>query len=311
VSRAAVLSLYGLLVVIWSSTWVAIKIGLEDAPALLGAGLRFASAGLLLLAVALAGRRRLGTDWALVAVLAAMPFALAYGLVYWGEQYIPSGLAAVLFGVMPLYTALLAAMLLPDEPLRARVIAGVLIAIGGLALTFAESLELGDEELALAGAVALALSPVGSAIGNVSLKRRARELDAVVLNGWAMLGGGLLLLSASAIGEDWGELVVSGESLGSIAYLAIVGSAVAFVTMTVLLRHISAQSMSYLAMLLPFGALLFGAALYDERITLRAVGGAALVALGLLIAQGRRPRAAPGDAVATAPPARAGAGASR
>jgi drug/metabolite transporter (DMT)-like permease len=285
VSRSAVWGLYGLLVLIWSSTWVAIKIGLEDCPALLGAGIRFTAAGLVLLAITAARRRPLRTDVRLAAVLALFPFALAYGLVYWGEQYIPSGLAAVLFGVLPLYVALLGAFFLPDQPLRPRVIAGVLVALGGLVLAFAESIDSGDKKLALAGAAALALAGVGAAVGNISLKLRAGELDAVVLNGWGMLGGGLMLLVVSALGESWGEAAWTSRAIGSIAYLAVIGSAVPFVGLTVLLRHISAQATSFLAMLLPFGALVFGATLYDESITARALGGAALVAAGLLIAQ--------------------------
>jgi drug/metabolite transporter (DMT)-like permease len=302
VSRSLVLGLYGLLVLIWSSTWVAIKIGLEDCPALLGAGLRFALAGLVLLAIAAVQRRPLRTDWALAGVLALAPFAFAYGLVYWGEQYVPSGLAAVLFGILPLYTALLAGVLLPQEPLRAPLLVGVLIGISGLALAFMESVELGSADRAALGAAALAIAPIGAAIGNVGQKLRAAELDAVVLNGWAMLVGGLLLLPASALGEDWGDLVWSAESIGSIVYLALIGSAVAFVTLTVLLRHISAQAMSFLAMLLPFGALVFGAVLYDEPITARALGGAALVAAGLLIAQrSRRQRNECADPLTGAP----------
>jgi drug/metabolite transporter (DMT)-like permease len=105
-----------------------------------------------------------------------------------------------------------------------------------------------------------------------------------------MLGGGLLLLLASAVGEDWGEFAWTAESVGSILYLAVFGSAIAFVTLTVLLRQISAMAVSFLAMLLPFGALIFGALLYDESITARALGGAALVAAGLLIAQWSRRR---------------------
>jgi drug/metabolite transporter (DMT)-like permease len=280
-----VLTLYLLLVVVWSSTWVAIKIGLEDCPPLLGAGIRFAAAGLVLLGFAVVQGRTLRTDLALAAILALMPFAFAYGLVYWGEQHIPSGLAAVLFGVMPLYTAFLGAVLLPDQPLRARLVAGILIAIGGLALAFAESADSGDPELAIAGAAALALAPLGASVGNISLKLRGGELDAVSLNGWGMLGGGLLLLAASGIGESWGDAAWTAESVGSIAYLALIGSAVPFVALAVLLRHISAQATSFLAMLLPFGALVFGAALYSEAITLRALAGAALVAVGLLIAQ--------------------------
>jgi drug/metabolite transporter (DMT)-like permease len=290
VPRSAIIGLYLGLVVIWSSTWVGIKIGLEDCPPLLGAGIRFAAAGLVLLAFAAASGRSLRTDAKLAAILALMPFALAYGLVYWGEQHIPSGLAAVLFGVLPLYTAFLGAVFLPDQPLSGRLVAGILIAIGGLALAFAESADSGDPELALAGAAALAVAPVGASVGNISLKLRAGELDAVALNGWAMLGGGALLLIASGIGESWGDAAWTGESVGSIAYLALIGSAVPFVVLTVLLRHISAQAMSFLAMLLPFGALVFGAALYSEAITARALAGAALVASGLLIAQGLRPR---------------------
>jgi drug/metabolite transporter (DMT)-like permease len=311
VSRSAVYGLYALLVLIWSSTWVAIKFGLEDSPPLLGAGVRFALAGLVLLAFAAIGRRSLRTDWLLAALLALAPFAFAYGLVYWGEQHIPSGLAAVLFGVLPLYTAVLAGIFLPEEPLRARLLFGVCVAIGGLALAFAESLELGDDELALAGAAALALSPLGAAVGQIGQKLRAAKLDAVVLNGWGMLGGGVLLLAASAVGESWGEFAWTPESIGSILYLAILGSAVTFVALTVLLRYLTAQAMSFLAMLLPFGALVFGAVLYDETITWRALAGAALVAGGLLIAQTRRPAAPeqePAAALATAGPAR---GASR
>jgi drug/metabolite transporter (DMT)-like permease len=250
-------------------------------------------AGVVLLVLAAVQRRSLRTDWVLAAVLALAPFAFAYGLVYWGEQYVPSGLAAVLFGIMPLYTALLAGVLLPDEPLRAPLVLGVLIGIGGLALAFLESVELGSDKAAI-GAAALALAPLGAAAGSVSQKRRGAELDAVVLNGWAMLVGGLLLLLISAVSEHWGDFVWSAESVGSILYLALIGSAVAFVTLTVLLRHITAQAISFLAMLLPFGALVFGATLYDEPITARALAGAVLVATGLLIAQrSRRQRAEP------------------
>jgi drug/metabolite transporter (DMT)-like permease len=291
--------MYGLLVLIWSSTWVAIKIGLEDCPPLLGAGVRFVLAGLVLLMIAAVQRRPLGTDRLLVAVLALAPFAFAYGLVYWGEQYVPSGLAAVLFGILPLYVALLGIVLLHDEPLRAPLLVGVLIGIGGLSLAFLESVELGSAEKAALGATALALAPLGAALGSIAQKRRAGRLDAVVLNGWAMLMGGLLLLPVSALSEDWGEFVWSAESVGSIAYLALFGSAIAFVTLTVLLRQISAMAMSFLAMLLPFGALVFGAALYDEAITARAVAGAMLVATGLGIAQwSRRSRTQPAPAAA-------------
>ena len=294
-SRSLIWTLYGMLVIIWSSTWVAIKIGLEDVPPLLGAGIRFAIAGAALLALARGLGRPLRTDARLAAVLGLLPFAAAYGLIYWGEQYVPSGLAAVLFGVMPLYSAGIAAFALADEPLRASLVAGIGVALGGLALAFGESLALGHAEWALLAATACALAPLASAIGNVSIKRRGGRLDAVVLNGWAMLGGGALLLAVSAPAEDWGQTAWSLQAIGSVAYLAAIGSAVPFVVLTILLRELPAVTVSYITLLLPFGALAFGAALYDEQITAAALGGAVLVAAGLLIAQWRPLTARPGS----------------
>jgi drug/metabolite transporter (DMT)-like permease len=292
VSRPVVWSLYGLLVLVWSSTWVAIKIGLEDVPPLLGAGVRFTAAGLGLLAIAALRRRSLRTDFGLALLLALLPFALSYGLIYWAEQYVPSGLAAVLFGVMPLYVALLAALLLADEPVTRHLILGLCIALGGLALGFSESIALGDGDRALLAAGALLVAPLAAAAGNVAIRRRAATLDAVVLNGWGMLAGGLLLLAASAPGEDWAGAHWTSQALGATAYLAIFGTAIPFVVLTWLLHELGAVRMSYLPLLLPFGALAFGAALYDEAVTLPAAAGAALVGLGLVVARSRSRTAA-------------------
>jgi len=286
VPRPLVWTLYGCLIAIWSSTWVAIKIGLEDLPPLLGAGIRFGLAGAGLLAVARLTGRPLRTNARLATVLALFPFAAAYGLIYWGEQYVPSGLAAVLFGIMPLYSAVLAALLLPGEPLRGRLVLGIAVALAGLSLAFGETLELGHGEYALAAAIACAAAPFASAIGNVAIKRGSSALDAIVLNGWAMLAAGMLLLAASGVSEVW-EVSWTPQSIGSIAYLAVIGSAVPFVTLTILLRELPAVTVSYITLLLPFGALTFGAVLYDEPVTLPAVAGAALVATGLAVAQWR------------------------
>ena len=283
--RGVVWGLYAMLVLIWSSTWVAIKIGLEDTPPLLGAGVRFSLAGAGLLLVAAALRRSLRTDAVLAALLGLLPFAFSYGLIYWGEQYVPSGLAAVLFGVMPIYVALLAAGLLKDEPVSGRLLAGVAIAVGGLVLAFSESLALGHGERAALGAAACLVAPMASAAGNVAIKRRGAGLDAIVLNGWAMLGGGLVLLAVAVAGEDVGAAAWTAQALGAIAYLAVLGSAVSFVVLTLLLRELPAVTMSFIALLLPLGALAFGAALYGEAITALALRGAALVGAGIAVAQ--------------------------
>jgi drug/metabolite transporter (DMT)-like permease len=285
VPRATTWSLYALLVLIWSSTWVAIRFGLEETPPLLGAGVRFLLAGVLLLGITAARRRPLRTDALLATTLALLPFAFSYGLIYWAEQSVPSGLAAVLFGVMPLYVALLAAMMLPAEHIHRRLVGGVFVAIAGLAVAFGESVALGDGAHPLLGAAAMLVAPMASAAGNIAIKRRGAGLDPVTLNGWAMAGGGLALLVTSAPAEDWGDAVWSGQAVAAIAYLALAGSALTFVVLTILLGELPAVTISYIPLLLPFGALAFGATLYDEPLTAAAAAGAALVAAGLLVAQ--------------------------
>ena len=284
-SRVSVWSLYALLVAIWSSTWVAIKVGLGDTPPLLGAGIRFLVAGVGLLALASLRGRSLRTDLVLASVLGVLPFAFTYGLIYWGEQYVPSGLAAVLFGVLPIYVALIASVALRDEPLRARLFLGVVLALGGLVVAFSESVALGSGRCALLAAFACVAAPLGAAIGTVSTKRRAAGLDAMVLNGWAACGGGLLLLVASAVSESWADATWTASAVGSISYLAVIGTALAFVTLTRLLRELPAVTMSFLSLLLPFGALVFGALIEGEPLTVAELGGAALVAAGIGVAQ--------------------------
>ena len=284
--RSVVWILYAACVLVWSSTWVVIAVGLEDIAPFLGAGIRFVLAGVGVLGATALLRRPLRTDVALSALVGLLPFATTYGLIYWAEQYVSSGLTAVLFGVLPLYTALLAAAVLPSEPLRARLLVGVGIAICGLVLAFGESLELGGEHAALA-ALAVVLSPLASAIGNVAIKRRATEVDPLAMNGWAMLGGGLVLLTVSVFSEDWGETVWSAASIGSILYLAVFGTAFTFVALTVLLRELPSVTVSFISMAIPFGALALGALILDERVTVLAVAGALLVVAGVGVAQWR------------------------
>ena len=144
---------------VWSSTWVVIALGLEDIPPFFGAGIRFTLAGVGVLvaaavAAALAAHRRACSRL----LIGLLPFATSYGLIYWAEQYVTSGLAAVLFGVLPLYVALLAALFLPSEPLRPRLLVGVVIALGGLVLAFGESSTWAGEHAALAATGGRALA---------------------------------------------------------------------------------------------------------------------------------------------------------
>jgi drug/metabolite transporter (DMT)-like permease len=285
VPRSLVWILYAACVLVWSSTWVVIAVGLEDVAPFFGAGIRFVLAGAGVLAATALLRRPLRTDALLAVTVGVLPFATSYGLIYWAEQYVTSGLAAVLFGVLPLYVALMAAVALPSEPLRPRLLVGVGIALGGLVLAFGESLELGEGEHTALAAAAVVVAPLASAVGNIAIKRRGQRLDPLAMNGWAMLTGGVLLLAVSAPTEDWGATTWSPASIGSIVYLAVLGTGFTFVILTVLLRELPTVTVSFISMIIPFGALALGALIRDERVTALAVGGALLVVAGIAVAQ--------------------------
>src|SRR3977135_2153453 len=124
---------------IWGSTWLFIKIGLADLPPLTFAGIRFALASLILMLMVLARRAawpRTRREWTLIAVVGVLQFSLNYGLVFWGEQYISSGLAAVLQSSFPAFGLIIAHFYLPQERLTAGRVIGVLLGVGAIARLF-------------------------------------------------------------------------------------------------------------------------------------------------------------------------------
>jgi len=125
------------LCVVWSSTWLVIKVGLRDLPPISYAAIRFIIAVIVLFAVSL-GRVRLlprrGADYAILALTGVLMFAVNYGLLFWGELHVSSGLAAVLQATIPIFGMLSAHLMLPDEPLRLQKLLGALLALGGVAM---------------------------------------------------------------------------------------------------------------------------------------------------------------------------------
>src|SRR5258707_4912383 len=129
--------------IVWSSTWLVIKVGLRDLPPVSYAAIRFVIAVIVLLAVS-AGRVRLlpqsASDYMLLAFPGVLMFAVNYGLVVWGELYVSSGLAAVLQATIPIFGMVFAHLMLPAEPLRLQKVAGSLLALGGVAMICARLL---------------------------------------------------------------------------------------------------------------------------------------------------------------------------
>ena len=170
--KFAVAAAYLTLCVIWSSTWLAIKIGLRDLPPISFVALRFAIAVAVLLAISV-GRVRLlplrRGDLKLLAYTGVLMFAVNYALLFWAELYVSSGLSAVLQATIPIFGMVFAHYLLPGEPLRWQRVAGALLAIGGVALICSRLLDF-DGLLAFWGGVAVVFGAATAAFSNVMLK---------------------------------------------------------------------------------------------------------------------------------------------
>lgn len=209
-------------------------------------------------------------------------------MVYWAEQYVPSGLAAILFATFPLLVAVLAHFALPDERLTRRSVGGVLVGFLGVAVIFSEDLhELGSPMVATASAVFL-ISPVVSAIANVAVKKWGSGIHPVSLTAVPMGMAGAIVGAAALALERDREIRFDGVSVGALLYLAILGSAFTFTVYYWLMSHVPATRLSLITYAIPVVAVVVGAVFLDEPLTERILAGAALVVLGVALAVARR-----------------------
>lgn len=280
-----------LLTLIWGTTWAAIRIGLEDIPPLTGAAVRFTIASALLLVVAWVRGVRLGASpverrlWWLNALLS---FSTSYGLVYWAEQYVPSGLTAVIFATYTLFVVILAHFFLPGERITRAGTVGVVVAFGGVALLFSEDLAaLSGPGVARAAALLL-LAPLVSAIAQVTIKRWGEGIHPLSLTAVPM-GMTAGILGALALLVEGGRPVrFHATAVASIVYLAIFGSAIAFSLWFWLLARMRASRLALLTYMTPVVAVLVGTLVLGEPFTLRIFAGSAAVLGGVVLAA--RPR---------------------
>ncbi len=280
----------GLLCLIWGTTWSIIQVGLQGLPPFAAVSMRFAIASSVLFAAALAMRVRLGRtrrERLLWLANGTLSFTVSYGVVYWCEQWIPSGLAAVLFATYPLFVALLAHVALPAESLSLREVAGALVGFGGVAVIFSEDFTaLGGREVAIASAVMLA-SPLSSAFGSVAVKRWGHGIHPLSLTVVPMaMTSGVMAAVALSVERDV-HLIFDASSIGTLLYLAIPGSAVTFSLYYWLLSHMPAKRLALIAYVVPVVAVIIGV-MRGEPLTARMMAGAALVIGGVAMAVHRR-----------------------
>ncbi len=276
---------------IWGSTWLFIKIGLRDLPPFTFAGLRFVLASAILGSLILIRRARwprTRSEWLLIAVSGLLQFTLNYGLVFWGEQYISSGLAAVLQSTFPLFGLVIAHFYLPSERMTTLKVVGVLLGVFGVAVIFSDQLTIAGS-MALLGSIALVLSAVFGSYSNVLVKAYGGKIDPQILAASQMVFGFVPLLAAGFATEgnplrfNW-----TVSALLALMYLVIVGSVIAFALYYWLLRNMDVTNTMLIALVTPVVAVILGMLVLHEQLNWRLVAGTACIILGLGLIVWRR-----------------------
>lgn len=272
------------LCLIWGSTWLFIKIGLTDLPPLTFAGIRFVIAVVILFGIIWARRLRLPrerADWWLLASTGLLSFSLNYGLLFWGEQYISSGLAALLQATIPAFGLVIAHFYLPDERMTPAKIAGIILGVGGVGMVFSNQLAVAGS-LALAGCVALVFSSFFVAYSNVLIKSRGKALDPAIISAGQMFFGliPLLLIGIPLEGNPF-NFRWTLMAIVSLFYLAIVGSVVAFLLYYWLMRNMDVTKSMLIALVTPVVAVVLGMLVLEEELSWRTILGGAMIMSGI------------------------------
>jgi drug/metabolite transporter (DMT)-like permease len=285
-SRGLILLVFFALVLIWGSTWYVIRIGLESYPPFFSLTVRFLVAGPALLLVM--KLRKDPIPWQLrhqpfFFGVGFLSFVMSYGVVYWGEQYVPSGLAAVVFGLFPIFVGVVGHFFLPEERMGWARLAGLALGLGGIAVINSGDLAL-LHPLAPVAALVIVISPFVSALANVLTKRVIHDYPILAFSALPMTYGGLCHVILWRVFERDVPLRWAWPGVFSIAYLTILGSMVTFAGYFWLLRRIAAGRAALVAYLTPLVALAIGAFVGGEAITLPILIGTALVLSGVAIA---------------------------
>ena len=283
-----VLLAFAIIYFVWGSTFLAIRVGVREVPPFLLAGLRFLIAGLVLFA----WMRAKGTvsptarQWFSATLLAVLIFVLDYGLLFWAERRVPSGIAAVMMATIPVSMALSEILFLKTQRLTPRLGAALLIGIGGVLVLVSRSISFGDSPIDTIGAIALIVAAIGWSVGSALTRKLPLPSSKAMSSGAQMFAGGvLLMITSAALGEFRGFRVqaVSLKAWLALAYLIVAGSIVAFTAYLWLIHHESPTKVGTYAYVNPVVAVLLGYFLGGEGLSLRTIIGTMLVLLSVVV----------------------------
>jgi drug/metabolite transporter (DMT)-like permease len=285
---------FAIIYLVWGSTYLAIRVGVREVPPFLLAAMRFLVAGLVLYGWTLARGERSPSlrQWRSAAILAILIFVLDYGLLFWAEQRVPSGIAAVMLSTIPVFMALSEITILRTQRLTVRLALALLIGIGGVAVLTVRSFRLGAAPIDRAGGVALIVAAMSWSLSSALTLKLPLPSSKAMSSGAQMLAGGVFLtVAAAALGEFRGfhpEAVSRGVWL-ALLYLIVAGSIVAFTAYVWLIHHESPTKVGTYAYVNPVVAVLVGYFLGGEALGLRTILGTVFVLTSVVVITTMRP----------------------
>lgn len=279
---------FAIIYFVWGSTFLAIRVGVREVPPLIFAAMRFFTAGLVLCVWMMARGERSPSmrEWKSASVLGLVIFVFDYGLLFWAEERVPSGIAAVMLATIPAFMALSEIVFLRTQRLSFRLVLALLIGIGGVAVLMAHSLNLGGAPIDKIGAAALIFASISWSVASVMTRKLTLPNSKVMSAGAQMLCGGVLLtLTAAALGEfrNFHPATVSREVWLSLLYLIVAGSIIGFTAYVWLIHHESPTKVGTYAYVNPIVAVLVGYFLGGEALSARTIVGTLFVLVSVVV----------------------------
>jgi drug/metabolite transporter (DMT)-like permease len=279
---------FGIIYFVWGSTYLGIRIGVLEIPPFLLASMRFLVAGLVLYGWTMARgeRRPTGREWLSAFLLAFPIFVLDYGLVFWAEQKVPSGVTAVIMATIPAFMALSEILILRTRKLTWRLAVALAIGILGVAVLVSRSLNLGGQPIDALGAVALIIGAISWSVGSVMTRKLPQPDSKVMSAGSQMLAGGILLAIASTLLGEFRRFhpaAVSRDAWLALIYLIVAGSIIAYTAYIWLIHRESPTKVGTYAYVNPVVAVVLGYFLAGEPLGLRTILGTLFILISVLL----------------------------
>ena len=279
---------FAIIYLVWGSTFLAIRVGVREVPPFLLAGVRFFVAGIVLYA----WMRGKGTpaptrcQWSAVSVLAVLIFVFDYGLLFWAEKRVPSGITAVMMATIPVFMTLAEILFLRTLKLTFRLALALTLGVCGVLVLVSRSPGLGETAIDTSGGIALVVSAISWSTAAILTRKLCLPESKVMSSGSQMLVGGILLTVAAALLGEFRNFHVGAVAIGgwlALLYLIVAGSIVAFTAYVWLIHHESPAKVGTYAYVNPVVAVLLGYFLGGEQLGPRTIIGTVLILVSVLV----------------------------